>query len=124
MTRLIFAIVIAVALIGSGCGNGEQQTSEVSVPPSPPVEQPKASPETPEAEQQRATTERVPYKPKAANLHRAHYVSPPQTQVPAAAEDRRSVRLADDIERLPLQERLAWSKQEFEKRGINVRDDR
>jgi len=37
---------------------------------------------------------------------------------------RRAVKLADEILKLPLQDRLAWSKQEFAKRGIgNVHDD-
>ena len=64
-------------------------------------------------------------KPKPVRVHKVRHVAQAPAQVaPVAVEDSRSVKLANEILKLPLQERLEWSKQEFAKRGIgNVHDD-
>jgi len=129
MNRVLFIIVIAVALIAAGCGSGNQQAGKTSVTPPPvtpppAVEQPKPSPMAP-VEPPPASAIPASIKPRPASAHRARHVAQAPAQfAPVAVEDSRSVKLANEILNLPLQERLEWSKQEFAKRGIgNVRDD-
>jgi PBP1b-binding outer membrane lipoprotein LpoB len=130
MNRILFIIAIAVALIATGCGSGDQQAGKTSVTPTPVtpvVEQPKPSPTTP-VEPPAVPPPAIPasIKPKSASAHRVRYVAQAPAQVaPVVVEDIRSIKLADEILNLPLQERLEWTKQEFAKRGItNVHDDR
>ena len=76
------------------------------------VEQPKPSPMAP-------VESPAPVEPKPVRVHKVRPVAQARAQAaPAAIEDSRSVRLANEIINLPLQERLEWSKQEFAKRGI------
>ncbi|QOY88163.1 hypothetical protein [Paludibaculum fermentans] len=135
MNRLLFIIAIAVVLFASGCGSGDQQAGKTGVTltpatPTPAVEQPKPSPTEPVKPQAAPTAPPTPTIPasnkrKPASVHRARSVAQALAQVaPAAVEDGRSVKLANEILDLPLQDRLEWSRQEFAKRGINVRDDR
>jgi hypothetical protein len=132
MNRLLFIIAIAVALFASGCGSDDQQAGKTAVTltpaaPTPAVEQPKPSPTDPVKPQAAPPTPTSPAsnKRKPSSVHRARYVAQASAQVaPAAAEDGRSVKLANEVLNLPLQDRLEWSRQEFAKRGINVRDDR
>ena len=129
MNRILFIITIAAALIATGCGSGDQQkTSVTPTPVTPVVEQPKPSPMVPVEPPAVPPAPAIPasIKPKPASAHRIRYVAQAPTQVaPVPVEDSRSVKLANEILNLPLQERLEWSKQEFAKRGIaNVHDDR
>jgi len=109
--------VIAAALIAAGCGSDNSQPAKASVTPTPvtpalTVEQPKPSPMAP-------VESPAPVEPKPVRVHKVRPVAQAQAQAaPAAIEDSRSVKLANEILNLPLQERLEWSKQEFAKRGI------
>ena len=125
MNRLVFMIAIMVTLIATGCGSGDQQAGKSSATPTPvtPVaEQPKPSPMAPVEPPAPAIPASI--KPKLASARRGRYVAQTPGQVaPVAVEDSRSVKLANEILNLPLQERLDRSKQEFAKRGIsNVHD--
>lgn len=126
MNRIVFIIGIALALIAAGCGSDNPQPAKASTAPPPvtpvAVEQPKPSPLTPvEPPPVPATPSSI--KPKPPSLHRARHGAQAVKQVaPGAVEDSASVKLANEILNLPLQERLEWSKQEFAKRGINVYD--
>jgi hypothetical protein len=128
MNRVPFIIVIAAALLAAGCGSDNPQPAKASVLPTPvppvlTVEQPKPSPIAPvdPRAQPRVSTVPVPVEPKAVRVHKVRRVA---QVAPVAVEDCRAVKLADEILKLPLQDRLAWSKQEFAKRGIgNVHDD-
>jgi hypothetical protein len=127
MNRILFIITITVAVIATGCGSGDQQagkTSATPTPVTPVVEQLKPSPMVPVEPPAPAIPASI--KPKLAGARRVRYVAQTPAQVaPVAVEDSRSVKLANEILNLPLQERLDWSKQEFAKRGLaNVHDDR
>ena len=132
MNRIPFTIAIAVALFATGCGSGDQQAGKTSVTPAsvtptPAVEQPKPSQMAPVEPPAAPPAPAIPAsnKRKPASVHRVRYVAQAPAQVaPVAVEDSRSVKLANEILNLPLQDRLEWSRQEFQKRGINVRDDR
>jgi hypothetical protein len=132
MNRIVFITGIALALIAAGCGSDNPQPAKASVtPPSvtPPsaAEQPKPSPIAPvdPPAPPRVSTIPATVEPKPAHVHKVRRAAQASAQVaPVAVEDSRAVKLADEILKLPLQERLAWSKQEFAKRGIgNVHDD-
>jgi hypothetical protein len=126
MNRIVFITGIALALIAAGCGSDNPQPAKASVtPPSvtppPAAEQPKPSPIAPvdPPAPPRVSTVPAPVEPKPAHVHKVRPVAQAQAQAaPATIEDSRSVRLANEIINLPLQERLEWSKQEFAKRGI------
>jgi len=129
MNRIVFIIGIALALIAAGCGSDNPQPAKASVTPPPvtpppAVEQPKPSPPA-SVEPPPASAIPASIKPKWARAHRVRPVAQAPSQFgPVAVEDSRAAKLADEILKLPLQERLAWSKQEFAKRGIgNVHDD-
>ena len=130
MNRILYIIAIAVSLIATGCGSGDQQAGKTSVTPpvTPVVEQPKPSPMVPVEPPAVPPVPASPalIKPKPASAHRVRYVTQAPAQgAPVSVEDSRSVKLSNEILNLPLQERLEWSKQEFAKRGItNVHDDR
>ena len=116
MNRALFIIVITAALIAAGCGSDNPQPAKADVTPpvtpAPTVEQPKPSPMAP-------VEPPAPVEPKPVRVHKVRPVAqPPAQAAPVAIEDSRSVRLANEILNLPLQERLEWSKQEFAKRGI------
>ena len=132
MNRIVFITGIALALIATGCGSDNPQPAKASVtPPSvtppPAAEQPKPSPIAPvdPPAPPRVSTIPATVEPKPAHVHKGRRAAQASAQVaPVAVEDSRAVKLADEILKLPLQDRLAWSKQEFAKRGIgNVHDD-
>ena len=118
MNRIVPIIGIALALIAAGCGSDNALPAKASVTPPPvtpppAVEQPKPSPMAP-VELPPASAIPASIKPKSASAHRVRHVSQAPAEVtPVAVEDSRSVKLANEIAKLPLQERLEWSKQEF-----------
>jgi hypothetical protein len=128
MNRIVLITGIALALIAAGCGSDNPQPAKASVTPpsvtSPPAaEQPKPSPVAPvdPPAPPRVSTVPAAVEPKPAHVHKVRRAA---QVAPVAVEDSRAVKLADEILKLPLQDRLAWSKQEFAKRGIgNVHDD-
>lgn len=128
MNRIVFIIGIALALIAAGCGSDNPQPAKASVTPPPvtppaAVEQPKPSPMAP-VKPPPASAIPVSIKPKPARVHRVRHVAQSPAQfAPVAVGDSRPIKLANEIIKLPLQERLEWGKQEFAKRGIgNVHD--
>src|SRR5437867_970649 len=132
MNRVPFIIAIAAALIAAGCSSDNPQPAQANVAPTAvtpalTVEQPKPSPMSPvePPAPPRVSVVPAPVEPKPARVHKVRPVALAPAQVASVAvEDSRSVKLANEILNLPLQERLEWSKQEFAKRGIgNVHVD-
>ena len=137
MFRILFYGVLVIALSTVGCGSDAQQGKTTApavsqnpaspTPAAPAVEQ--AKPDAAAAKPPVAPVVKSPpfrvlvasVKANPAGTNKGRLVK--ELAEPATAVDSRSERLATELLRLPLEDRLKWKQQEFDKRGIgNVHD--
>ena len=135
MFRILPYTVFVAALSTVGCGNDDQQSkttpataaqTSASPPSQAPVEE-QTKQKSATAEKSAETPAPVRVLAESSKANRAvsyrvrHVVKEPDE--PAAPVDSRSEKLALELLGLSLEDRLKWTQQEFEKRGIgDVRD--
>jgi hypothetical protein len=132
MSRILFYGVLVIALSTVGCASDAQQgdtsahrapqTPASSPPAAPTVEQ--ASPDAPPAKKPVApVVSPAPVrvlvasgKANPAGTNKGRPVTEPAD--PATAVDSRSEKLAIELLRLSLEDRIKWKQQQFDNRGI------